>query len=258
MVSTERLILAAILCCSPVGFTQTAQSLLDSPLKTAAPAPPAAPLDPEHRADILMARKMYREAVDVYKEGPLDSAIIWNKIGIAYHQMVQLDAARRNYERAIKLNPEYSEAINNLGTVYYAHKNYKKAISYYKRALKLSPNSASVYSNLGTAYFARKKYKEAAQAYQTALSLDQDVFEHHGSYGVLLEERSVEERAKFHFYLAQTYAKAGMHDRALQYIRKALEEGFKERKKLMENPEFEGLRELPEFQELMALEPRVL
>jgi tetratricopeptide (TPR) repeat protein len=196
--------------------------------------------------------------VEVYKEGPLDSAIIWNKIGIAYHQMLQLDTAKRNYEKAIKLNPEYSEAVNNLGTVYYAHKNYRKAISHYKKALKLSPNSASVYSNLGTAYFARKKYKEAAQAYQTALSLDKDVFEHHGSYGVLLEERSVEERAKFHFYLAQTYAKAGMNDRALQYIRKALEEGFKERKKLMENPEFEGLRELPEFQELMALEPRVL
>ena len=44
--------------------------------------------------------------------------------------------------------------------------------------------------------------------------LDKDVFEHHGSYGVLLQERSVAERAKFHFYLGQTYAKAGMNDRA--------------------------------------------
>ena len=113
-------------------------------------------------------------------------------------------------------------------------------------------------SNLGTAYFARRKYKQAAEAYQAALAIDKDVFEHHGSYGVLLEERSVEERAKFHFYLAQTYAKAGMNDRALQYIRKALEEGFKEKKKLLEDPEFQALRDLPEFKELMALEPRVL
>src|SRR5207244_1914099 len=142
----------------------------------------------------------------------------------------------------------------NLGTVYYAHKNYRKAITYYKRALKIAPESASVYSNLGTAYFARKKYKEAAATYQTALSLDKDVFEHHGTYGVLLEERSVEERAKFHFYLAQTYAKAGMNDRALQYIRKALEEGFKDKKKLWEDPEFDKLRVLPEFKEILALE----
>ena len=257
MVSSRTLTVAAIVFTSGLLSAQTGQSLLDSTTKTSAPQPPIQ-LNAEQRADILMARKMYREAVEVYKEGPLESAIIWNKIGIAYHQMLQLDTARKNYEKSIKLNPQYSEAINNLGTVYYAHKNYKKAITYYKRALKISPESASVYSNLGTAYFSRKKYKEAAEAYQTALSLDKDVFEHHGTYGVLLEERTVAERAKFHFYLAQTYAKAGMNDRALQYIRKALEEGFKDKKKLMEDPEFDKLRELPEFKEILALEPRVL
>jgi hypothetical protein len=52
------------------------------------------------------------------------------------------------------------------------------------------------------------------------------VFEHRNSHGVLLQERSVEEKAKFHYYMAKTYAKAGMHDRALLYIRKALEEGI--------------------------------
>jgi hypothetical protein len=74
----------------------------------------------------------------------------------------------------------------------------------------------------------------------------------------MLQERSVEERAKFHYYLAKTYAKAGMNERALLYIRKALEEGFAERKKMMEDPEFVSLRKLPEFQELMVMEPRVL
>jgi tetratricopeptide (TPR) repeat protein len=257
MVSNRTLTLATIAFSFHILCAQAGQALFDAS-NPAKPLQPPIQLNAEQRADILMARKMYREAVDVYKEAPLDSAIIWNKIGIAYHQMLQLDNARRNYEKSIKLNPQYSEAINNLGTVYYARKNYKKAISHYKHALKIAPSSASVYSNLGTAYFARKKYKEAAQSYQTALSLDRDVFEHHGSYGVLLEERSVEERAKFHFYLAQTYAKAGMNDRALQYIRKALEEGFKDKKKLMEDPEFDKLRELPEFKEVMALEPRVL
>jgi tetratricopeptide (TPR) repeat protein len=259
MVSTRPVTLAAVFLYSSLLSAQSSNALLDSPLKQPA-APPAVPvqLDPEKRADILMARKMYREAAEVYRQAPLDSAVIWNKIGIAYHQMLQLDMARKNYEKAIKLDPKYPEAVNNLGTVFYARKSYRRAIGYYHRALKLSPDSASVYSNLGTALFARKKYQEAALAYQKALSLDKDVFEHHSSYGVMLEERSVEERAKFHFYLAQTYAKAGQNDRALQYIRKALEEGFRDKKKLMEDKEFDGLRELPEFKELLALEPRVL
>ena len=135
---------------------------------------------------------MYREAIEIYEEAPQNSAVVWNKIGIAYHQMMQLDAAKKRYEKAIKLNSKYPEAINNLGTVFYAQKRYGKATKFYKRALKLSPESASIYSNLGTAFFARKKYKEAMEAYDTALRLDPEIFEHRSTYGVLLQERSVE------------------------------------------------------------------
>jgi tetratricopeptide (TPR) repeat protein len=215
-------------------------------------------LTPEMRGDILMARKMFREAAETYQEGPPDSAVLANKIGIAYHQMLAIDLARKYYERSIRLRPTYSEAVNNLGTIYYAKKNYRRAVTQYNRALKLSPQSASIYSNLGTAQFARKKYKEAFEAYQQALALDPEVFEHRSTQGVLLQERSVDERAKFHFYLAKTYAKAGNFERALLYIRKALEEGFKEREKLRSDPEFTQLQELPEFKQLLALEPRVL
>ncbi len=96
------------------------------------------------------------------------------------------------------------------------------------------------------------------KSYEKAMSLDPEVFEHRGSAGVLLQERSVEERAKFHYYQAKLYAKNGMNDRALLYLRKALEEGLKERDKVQEEPDFAGLRELPEFQELVATRQRVL
>jgi tetratricopeptide (TPR) repeat protein len=236
---------------SPVAFKQDAAT----PVREARPAPQ---ITPEMRGDIQMARKMYREAVETYSEIQPQTAIIVNKIGIAYHQMLEMELARKQYERALKVDPKYSEAMNNLGTVYYARKKYRRAVAYYNRALKLKPSSASIYSNLGTAQFARKKYKEAAESYEKALSLDPEVFEHRGTNGVLLQERSVTERALFHFYLAKTYAKAGAVDRALAYIRKALEEGFKEREKFRKEPEFAMLQENPEFQQLMASEPRVL
>jgi tetratricopeptide (TPR) repeat protein len=225
--------------------------------QVAAEAPKPA-LSVENRGDIFMARKMYREAIDVFREDKSKNPVIANKIGIAYHQMLQLDDARKYYERAVRLKPDYAEAINNLGTVYYARKSFGRSIRYYKKALKYAPRSASIYSNLGTAYFARKKYKEAMETYQTALKLDPNVFENHGSYGVLLEERNVEERANFHFHMAKLYAQAGRNELALQYLRRALEEGFKEKKKIEGDPDFQAMRDLPEFKELMALEPRVL
>jgi len=214
----------------------------------------------ETRGDIYMARKMYREAIDTFRSGPQDPVLL-NKIGIAYHQMMQLDNARKSYEQALKLKPNYVEVMNNLGTVYYARKSFRRAISWYNKALKVAPReskSASIYMNLGTAYFARKQYEKAIETYQTAMKIDPEVFERHGNVGVILEERSVQERAKYHFYLAKLYAKGGRNDLALQYLRKCLEEGFKEKNKLEEESDFATLREMPEFKELLAKEQRVL
>lgn len=219
--------------------------------------PERKPLPPDQRGDIYMARKMFREAIDAYREAP-ESAVSANKIGIAYHQMQEMVLAKKQYERAIKLRQDYPEAINNLGTVYYAAKNYRRATSQYKRALRYAPQSASIMSNLGTAYFARKQYKQASEIYEKALAIDPEIFEHKGSAGVLLQERSVEERAKFHYYMAKMYAKTGQTDRALQYLRRSIEEGYAERKKITQESEFTALKDLPEFKELLAMEPRVL
>lgn len=257
MVSISRFAIVTILAL-PLGASPDSETRIETASIPAVTQPVPRPLTPEMRGDIFMARKMYREAIEAYAEGPTDSAVLHNKTGIAFHQMLDMENAKRAYERAIKLNPKYSEAINNLGTVHYARKSYRKAVSQYKKALKIAPYSASIYSNLGTAWFARKKYKDAAQAYEKALSLDPDVFEHRNSHGVLLQDRSVEDRAKFHYYLARTYAKSGAFDRALLYMRKCLEEGFRDRDKFREEPEFAALQNNEEFLAILAIQPRVL
>ena len=229
--------------------------------KTTQPAPAPAQLRPEQRGDLYMARKMYREAVDSYRDALTadpKSHLLYNKLGIAYHQQMQLGLAERCYTQAFKLDHKYYEAVNNLGTIQYARKSYRRAISSYKKALELSPESASIHSNLGTAYFARKRYKEASEEYATALKLDPEIFEHRGTFGSLLQERNVEDRAKFHYYMAKTYAAAGYTDRAIFYLRRALEEGLKDKEKIPEEKEFAGLRDNPEFKQLLTSEVPVV
>jgi tetratricopeptide (TPR) repeat protein len=245
-------------------FGQTGNALLDGS-KTTTNAPPQTverePLTPEMSGDIYLARKMYREAIDAFRTGSPKDPVLHNKIGIAYHQLLQMKLALKEYETAVKLKPNYEEAINNIGTIYYAEKSYRRATSWFSRALKLAPEdskSAAVYVNLGSAWFSRKNYERAQLAFQTAVHLDPEVFERHGNYGVMMQERNIEERAKFHFYLARMYAKSGRNELAMQYLRKALEEGFRERQKVAEAPEFTPLRALPEFQALLKLDPRVL
>lgn len=215
-------------------------------------------LPPEQMGDLYMARKMFREAVEAYREGAGNSAVLWDKIGIAYHQLGDLNAALKSYEHAIKLNPKYADAINNVGTIYYSQKKYRSAISRYNKAISLSPGTATIWSNLGTAYYARGKFVEMSKSYAKALELDPAVFESHSSVGTTMQDRAVADKARYHFEMARIYAQAGKNDLALQYLRKCLEEGFKDRDKLNKAPEFAGLRETPEYKDLLTREPRVL
>ena len=213
----------------------------------------------ERSGDLQMARKDYRQAIPYYEKtlGLLEPkiAVLNNKIGIAYHHQLQFDMAKKYYVIAIQEDRTYGEAINNLGTVYYGQKKYKSAIKQYKKALELMPNAASIHSNLGTAYFSRKKYDRALAAYRKALELDPEVFERRSTFGVLLQERSVENRARFHYFLAKTYAAAGVLDRALLYLRKALEDGFQDHDKIARDPAFAELVKTEAYAQLMANPP---
>ena len=219
---------------------------------------PMMPLSAEERGDVHMARKEFREAIASYKTAPQNNPVILNKIGIAWHNLGEMNLARKSYEQATKVDKKYAEAINNAGTVYYAEKRYRTAINRYKRALDLAPEKASFWSNLGTAYYSQGKYPMMMAAYDKAIALDPDIFEHRGVVGTEVQDRTVADRARFHFELARLYAKLGKDELAMQYLRHSFEEGFKDKDKIRKSPEFSGLLEKPEFIELMALDPRVL
>jgi len=238
---------------SPVSNNTLARATINESSK-----PKPLSLTPEQRGDVFMARKMFREAIDAYSEGPANSPMRWNKVGIAYHQLGDLNAAKKNYEHAIKVDHKFADAINNVGTIYYAHKNYGAAISRYRKAIRIDPDIASFWSNLGTAYYSRGKFKEMEQAYTRALELDPQVFEHRGTLGAEMQDRTVADRARYHFEMARMYAHAGKNELAIQYLRKSLEEGFKNKDKLRDAPEFAAIRDTDEFKELLALQPKVL
>lgn len=208
-------------------------------------------LSPELRGDLLMVHRQYMEAVDAYRKAPRDSAVVCNKLGIAYHHLFALDQARMNYQRALQLNPRYGEALNNLGAVYYAEKDYKRAEKLYRKALKLAPRTATVYNNLGTAYFADNKLKQGAEAYRVAFAIDPQIFAG-DALQTIPESASTLERARLYYCMAELYAQAGMKPAAIEYLRKAIDAGFNDSKRLMRDEEFRAIRQSAEFEQLMA------
>ncbi len=226
-----------------------------------APGQVAAPqVSPEELADIYMARKDYKEAVAVYKTLTHNfpgNASYLNKLGMAYQQLEYLGAASKSYEQAMKVDPAYVEAMNNLGTVYYARKKFGKAIHTYQKAITIRPDMAVLFSNLGYAYYSDKKYEESLAAFRKALEIDPGYFERAGSRNAqLLQNRSVENRGRFYFMLAKSFAQSGNVERCVHYLRKAREEGFKEMDTVKTDPAFAAVLADPGIQELLAPRPR--
>jgi tetratricopeptide (TPR) repeat protein len=258
------LIFLLMFCFSGVHVLLGAQEQRTSPPPTPSQGPETAakthPLSFEERADIFMARKSYEDAVDYYyralKQTHMTNAILWNKLGIAFQQLQNFSASRKAYNQAIRHQKGYTEPMNNIGTTYFMEKKYGKSVKYYLRALKLNPDSASYHLNLGTSYMHMKKYKESVDEYRTALTLDPNVFTQRSAFGTTIEARGAD--PEYYFYLGKVFASLGRAEDAVRSLRRALEDGFKDRKRILDDPDFMKISQNPAYVELMTNPPAAI
>ncbi|MBV9573921.1 MAG: tetratricopeptide repeat protein [Acidobacteriales bacterium] len=212
----------------------------------------------EQRADQLRSQKLYVDALDYYHAAlskKPDSGVLYNKMGITELLSQRLREAARDFEHAIKYDNKLADAANNLGVIDYLQKKYGRAIKEYKRAIELHPDSASFYSNLGAAYFSRKDFVQASDAYAKAVQLDPEIFDRISRTGVSAQMSSPEDRAHYDYVVAKLFAKMGRTERSLEYLRRAMEEGYKGVEDVYKDPEFASLRKDERFTKLMAARP---
>jgi tetratricopeptide (TPR) repeat protein len=222
------------------------------------PAPDATVADLEERADQLRSAKLYLDALDYYHAAMVkapNSARLLNKVGITQLMMQRYKEARKSFEQSIKADHKYADAYNNLGVVFYEEKKYSAAVKQYHKAIENDGSSASFFSNLGAALFSKRQFEPAVVAYQHALELDPEVFARTSRGGVQAQLPSPEDRARYDYTVAKLYAKMGISDRSLEYLKKAMEEGYKDFKDVFKDVEFAELRKDKRFTELMAARP---
>lgn len=211
----------------------------------------------EQRADIFLARKAYADAVDYYhralKQGNYENALLWNKLGISYQLEMDYREARKAYKEASRRKIDFAEPWNNLGTTYFLAGKYRKSLKYYRHAIELNPASASFHMNLGASYSKMKKYPQAVEHYRAALELDPNILTEHSSAATVVEARGTD--VEFYFYLAKVFASLARPDESVRYLRRALEDGFKDFKRLDDDPDFQKISKYPAYVELLKKPP---
>ncbi|MGB9234023.1 MAG: tetratricopeptide repeat protein, partial [Terriglobales bacterium] len=195
------------------------------------PAASATAKELENVGDALQSDKDYLDAIDYYQAALAKdphNAVLMNKIGISQLQMRRYKDAKKSFDRAIRTDKTYANAYANMGVVYYEETSFGRSIRYYDKAILLDKNEAVFYNNRAASLFSKKEFEKASADYAKALQLDHDIFERsERGGGVQARLPSPEDRAHYDYVLAKLYARNGMPDRSLHYLRKAMEDGYK-------------------------------
>lgn len=155
----------------------------------------------------------------------------WTKAITKYEQLVDDDGS--DVRSRLKLADLYTriddeeaalESYKAVGNHHARNEFYEKAVAVYKQAIRLEPDDGDLHRRVGEAYHRIDRLKDAAQAYRKA----QQVYRRHGERQKQLDvlEESVRlepEDVGLHIQLAETYAKEGRRDDALQTFRTAAE-----------------------------------
>jgi tetratricopeptide (TPR) repeat protein len=115
-------------------------------------------------------------------------AAFHSNLAEAYRAVGELDRAIGCCQVALRLAPNYPEAINNLGLALLAQNKPEAAAAQFREALRLRPGIAMVHNNLGNALRLAGDRTGATAQFQSALAIDPGLAEAHTNLGQLLLE----------------------------------------------------------------------
>jgi tetratricopeptide (TPR) repeat protein len=132
------------------------------------------------------AEKLNIQGNDFGRQGKYDEAII-------------------RYDKAIELDPKYSEPFYNRGKAKLNLKNYIGAIDDFNKALKLDPNNSDIYNNRGIAKKKSNDLKGAIDDYDKSLTLDPTNYRVYFNRGIAKYEDGNKAGACIDFKIAKKY-----------------------------------------------------
>jgi Tfp pilus assembly protein PilF len=154
----------------------------------------------------------------------------------AYEALNRPTEAIEQYRAVIALEPKNFFAHNNLGVIYDKKQRYDEAIAEFEKALQIQPGNSMALNNLATA----KNNKAIVQHRQAQIQRAEKA----------AENKPQDPQASYD--VARLHAGYGNKDLALQWLRRALKQGYREVASLKTDPAFDILRNDRDF-ELMLL-----
>lgn len=118
----------------------------------------------------------YEKAIEFYnkslkvvkKDKGLKTKIQYN-IGVSYYQLKQFKKAEKSFDKAIKINKDYVQAIYSLGLTQIELKQLNSAKSSFTKVIGLDEKHSEAWFDLGMVFLEQKKYLNAKIAFEKSI-----------------------------------------------------------------------------------------
>jgi tetratricopeptide (TPR) repeat protein len=125
---------------------------------------------------------LYDHTLKVTRGNP----VIQNNLGEAWAAQGKLAQAAAHYRAALRLQPDFAQALYNLGAALGAQGKLAQAAAQYRAALRLKPDFPEAQNNLGEVLATQGKLAQAEAQYRAALRLRPDLAVTRNNLGVAL------------------------------------------------------------------------
>ncbi len=120
------------------------------------------------QVSVIMSQLEFQQ---LYAMAP-DSARVHQLLAESHRAQEKLDEAEKEYQAALKANPQLVEVLVALGNLTRSKFQFEEAISYYAGALEIEPGNYDAAYGLGASYLYKQEAPKAIRYFRRALSVD--------------------------------------------------------------------------------------
>ncbi len=222
------------------------------------------------KGDALYFLGRYDEAIQSYDKvlaapGQATAYLHYSK-GAALYRLGNYKEAITCYDEALKLDPGYTDALNNKGDSLSNLGRYDEAIKAYNQVLAMEPENVDAMCGLVNISFYKGKYQEAIKGYDKLLERQPGYITGYINKGIALYrlgeyedslasfDKIINELnpdyADAYYYKAQSLAKLNRPSDAVESLRKAIELFPANKEYVKSDAAFDSLRKRDDFKEL--------
>lgn len=144
-----------------------------------------------HKSNFEAALKQYDQFLALEPSHPE----AFHNRGVIFYELQRFEEALVDYNKALELKPEYPEAFFNRAIILSELQYYEEALADHNRALELRPEYPEAFNSRGITLFAMQRFEEALADYGKALLLRPEYPEALNNRGATLFEMQRYEEA---------------------------------------------------------------